>query len=99
MDDNNGSLYILVQLYLFPGTVEEFRRKDMGELLPKGQQALELAADQRLVATYTLGPIRPQRPGRPISHQPDPAASLLPVDREGWEGSTKGRERVMRKSN
>ena len=49
--DSNGYLYILVFNFTFPRRERKrTRRKDMGELLPKGQPAVELAANQRLVA-------------------------------------------------
>ena len=47
--DSNGYLDCMIQLYLLL-ELKRTGRKDMGELLPKGQPAVELADNQRLVA-------------------------------------------------
>ena len=69
--DSNGYLYFLIQLYLLPERKME-GRKGMGELLPKGQLATELAADQHSGVPRTLGPVRPSSDK---THEPTPENS------------------------
>ena len=60
----------------------------MGELLPKGQLAIELAADQRLVALIHLAQSEEPSDRNPrantLNRQPDHCP--LKKKREGWVG-------------